>query len=299
VPKWKEFEVLIAKIQSELAPSATVEHNRRIRGRSGRSRQVDIAVTQSIGIYPVLIAVECKRYRRSVKLDKVEAFVTKLRDIGANQGVMISATGFDEGAKAIARENGVTLLSYRQATEADWRKAVGPECWIRLVKTECVRCSLLLLLEDQHEEPVGSYQTLCSGDGAQFLIADIVRDFVGMARVQRPVGQFVGFVEPEEPLFLSEGATLKRVHRLRVEGENKSWGILANAALASGHILIDAFLGENLFQQFFTEGLHWQSLLQSPGCLELTAEEIQAYPQGTRFSLEGVKQYIRLVWTVR
>ena len=289
------------KLNRNSPPSATVEHNRRIRGRSGRTRQVDISITQSIGITPVFIAVECKRYRRPVKLDTVEQFVTKLRDIDANLGVMISAAGFNEGAKATARENRVNLRSYREATEADWRKAVGPECWVRLIKTVCVRCSVFCILENQREEPVGSHQTLWSGDGAQFPFADMLRDLVGTARVQRPVGQFVGFVAPEEPLFLSENATRKRVHHLRVEGENRSWGILANAALTSGHILADASLGENRFQQFFTEGLHWHSLLQSAACRELTADEVLADPQGTRFMLdpERVKPYIRLVCTVQ
>jgi hypothetical protein len=50
-----------------------------------------------------------------VGIEKVEAFVTKLRDVGASQGVMVSNTGFDAGAKAIAKDNLVTLLSYRQA----------------------------------------------------------------------------------------------------------------------------------------------------------------------------------------
>src|SRR5215213_6471237 len=110
--KWEEFETLIAELQAQTAPNADVQHNQRVKGRSGRFRQLDITLSQKVGLYPVFIVIECKHYRRRVGIEKVEAFVTKLRDVGASHGVMISNTGFDEGAKSIAKDNLVTLLSY-------------------------------------------------------------------------------------------------------------------------------------------------------------------------------------------
>jgi restriction endonuclease Mrr len=111
--KWKEFESLIAALQKQTAGDATVLHNQRVKGRSGGMRQIDIMISQQVGLYPVSIAIECKRHRRPLGIDKVEAFVTKLRDVSASHGVMVSNTGFDAGAKAIAKGNLVTLLSYR------------------------------------------------------------------------------------------------------------------------------------------------------------------------------------------
>ena len=100
--KWKEFESLIAALQKQTAGDATVLHNQRVKGRSGRMRQIDILISQKVGLYPVFIAIECKRHRRPVGIDKEEAFVTKLRDVSASQGVMISNTGFDAGLSRCA-----------------------------------------------------------------------------------------------------------------------------------------------------------------------------------------------------
>lgn len=128
--KWKEFETLIAALQKQTAGDATVLHNQRVKGRSGRMRQIDIMISQKVGLYSVTIVIECKRQRRPVGIEKVEAFVTKLRDVAASQGVMISNTGFDAGAQAIAKDNLVTLLSYREAESVDWHSVVGNQAWL-------------------------------------------------------------------------------------------------------------------------------------------------------------------------
>src|SRR5436309_728 len=81
--EWKDFELLLAELQQQTAPDAHVQHNQRIKGRSGRVRQLDITISQNVGLYPVLVVIECKRHKRRVGMDKVESFVTKLRDVGA------------------------------------------------------------------------------------------------------------------------------------------------------------------------------------------------------------------------
>src|SRR5258705_13226306 len=98
--EWKDFELLLAELQKQTAPDADVQHNQLIKGRSGRVRQLDISISQNVGLYPVLVVIECKRYKRPVGIEKVESFVTKLRDVGASHGVMISNTSFDACAKA-------------------------------------------------------------------------------------------------------------------------------------------------------------------------------------------------------
>ena len=44
-PEWKQLEILIAKIQQELAPEATVSHNVKLMGRQSETlRQIDVLV---------------------------------------------------------------------------------------------------------------------------------------------------------------------------------------------------------------------------------------------------------------
>src|SRR5688500_11000889 len=68
---WREFEILLTNIHKGLAPGAKVAHNERVMGRSGRRRQVDILLTQTIGLYPTRIVVECRKYRRPVSIKRL------------------------------------------------------------------------------------------------------------------------------------------------------------------------------------------------------------------------------------
>jgi hypothetical protein len=141
--KCENLEKIIADIHREFAPDAIVQHNIKLLGRSGRKRQVDVLIRGSIGIYPLRVAVECKNYNKRVGnkrvgIEKVEAFITKLKDIDANIGVMISSSGYDDGAKAQANNHNVILLNMREAEEADWKDVFSDEHWMHLFIFEVV-----------------------------------------------------------------------------------------------------------------------------------------------------------------
>lgn len=128
-PDWQKLEEIVAEIQKELAPNAEVHHNHKIKGKSGIVRQLDVTISEQIGAVPILIVFEAKRYTRPVSVERVESFVTKLRDIGASRGVMVSNTGFTAGTKAVAKQYDVILRTYREAEVTDWSKLVGPGSW--------------------------------------------------------------------------------------------------------------------------------------------------------------------------
>src|SRR5215510_4993040 len=130
---WRDFEVLLTTIHQNLAPGANVVHNQVLVGRSGRKRQVDILISQTVGLYETRIAVECKRHARKVTIDKVEGFAAKVVDIGVNQGVMVSPVGFDAGAIASAKDNRITLLTYREATQLDWADVTKAGAWLGIL----------------------------------------------------------------------------------------------------------------------------------------------------------------------
>jgi hypothetical protein len=125
-PKWKRFEKLVAKIQADLAPTATVRHNERIYGRKSETeRQVDVAIRQSIGQFEVLIVIDAKDHRAPADIPEVGGFIDLVSDIGAQRGAMVSASGFTEGAKHRAREAGIDLYRLVDAESKDWRSYVS------------------------------------------------------------------------------------------------------------------------------------------------------------------------------
>jgi hypothetical protein len=57
--------------------------------------------------------VECKDYAKPVPAEKVDALVTKSRDAGADKAIMVSASGFQEGAIQVAKRHNIQLFSLK------------------------------------------------------------------------------------------------------------------------------------------------------------------------------------------
>ena len=108
--KWQKFEKLVASIQKTLAPKAKIIHDDKVRGKiSNTLRQIDISIRQNVGQYSLFVAIECKDYKDPVDINTVEEFKSKLKDISANKGAIVSASGFTKAAKNIAIDAGIDL----------------------------------------------------------------------------------------------------------------------------------------------------------------------------------------------
>lgn len=299
--KWKEFEVLLAELQQQTAPDAHVQHNQRIKGRSGRVRQLDITISQKVGLYPVLIVIECKRYRRLVGIEKVESFVTKLRDVGASHGVMISNTSFDAGAKAIAKDNMVTLLSYREATNLDWQKVFGSEAWLSLVVTQPDNVSVALIDEQQQViSPHSSDGSLYDVDGKIVITpTDLYRLLEDNFAVSSDIGDFEGQIMPGQSVYARTDSGLQRILAVVIRGTVKGQQHIVNLSLASGHVLQNAETQKMVLSQVASTSIDKEALLKQPG-REITKEEFDGLKQQSGLStvslnLSKVKRYLRIV----
>ncbi|RVU36189.1 restriction endonuclease [Hwanghaeella grinnelliae] len=122
---YKDLEILVAKIQSELAPGAEVLHNQQLPGRhSGRKRQIDVLVKDRIGQYEVEIVIDCKDYKRPVDVKGVEEFNGLVQDVGAHKGVLVCPVGFSEAAKTRAEGLQISLYSPVDTDEHKWTASV-------------------------------------------------------------------------------------------------------------------------------------------------------------------------------
>ena len=98
----------------------TYTRNARVRGASGAVHEVDILLRTAKGN----IVVEVKNHSRPLPKEVVMKAFEVARDIGAHGAVVVSASGFTEGAKRVAFSLGVELLtlddilSYIEAAEA-------------------------------------------------------------------------------------------------------------------------------------------------------------------------------------
>jgi len=140
--KWKRFEKKAFEIQKSLsAANADVKYSDSIYGNDSKTnRQIDISIRSRVGSYSVLIVVECKDHKIPVDITDVDRFVTKVRDVRANKGVMISAKGFTEAAQNAAEQHGIDLRQLIDTESVDWGADISVPCLLQ--RTYMASCSL-------------------------------------------------------------------------------------------------------------------------------------------------------------
>ena len=130
-PDYKKFEQLVADIQQALSPDAQVTVNEKILGhRSGRMRQVDVVVRQTIGASNILIMIECKDHQRKLDVHYIESIYAHSEDVRANKCIIVSAKGYTEGAKQMAKTLAIDLFSVADTQHHKWRQEIKiPVCY--------------------------------------------------------------------------------------------------------------------------------------------------------------------------
>ena len=112
----EQYEMVVKElIQSKLredCPQAnlTVIHNAKCHGKSGHEHQIDVLVELVIAGVRLKIPVECKRYSRNVGIDDIMEFASRIDDISAHKGILVSTIGFERGAVRFAASKGIALV---------------------------------------------------------------------------------------------------------------------------------------------------------------------------------------------
>jgi hypothetical protein len=124
-PDSTALEILVARIQKQLAPQAEVLHNVKLEGRQSKiKRQIDVLVRERVGQYEIQIVIDCKDHNKPVDVKGVEEFYGLLRDVGAHKGVLVSPMGFTEAAKTRAAGFQVDLYSPVDTDVHKWQVKV-------------------------------------------------------------------------------------------------------------------------------------------------------------------------------
>ena len=123
---FKDLEILVAKIQKQLSPGATVTHNAKIMGRKTEVlRQIDVLVEQNIGQYKMSVVIDSKDYKVPVDVKGIEEFHGLVDDVGAQKGVMVCPAGFTPAAKKRAIDWQIELYSPVDTDPHKWTAKVS------------------------------------------------------------------------------------------------------------------------------------------------------------------------------
>lgn len=117
-----EFETLTAEIFNALRNDPkyeSVEHNVFLEGIDG-PREIDVLLKGRVGPCEIITAIECKDYNKNINVTVLDAFDSKLKDVKANKGIIVSRKGFSKTAKQKAKRLGITLCTAHQARSEKW-----------------------------------------------------------------------------------------------------------------------------------------------------------------------------------
>jgi hypothetical protein len=274
-PDWKNFEEIITKIQKDAAPDAIVQHNQKIKGKSGRLRQIDVLLTKKIGFYSVLIAIECKRHRRRITIEKVESFKMKLTDIGASYGVIISSSGFDEGAKATAKMHNISLLSYTHAKEIDWQNLTGSNAWMTAYLTKIEDLKINIILKDKRTFEVSSKEVVIDNNqNLRYTFKNFVKELFNFSLINL---KKIGLVEIEagyDNLYYQTCDESNMIDIIKCSAQVKTFEYIINLYLAEGHVIIDEISQKPVFKQMTTKSFDWENVIKQP-CREISPSEYE------------------------
>lgn len=107
----KPFEAFVKSVYDALTEDdrfTSVELNVELPGPDG-PRQIDVLLRSRVAHFEVLTVIECRDYSSRLDITHIDGFHSKLRDVGANKGIMVSRIGFSKSAFEKAKRVGITL----------------------------------------------------------------------------------------------------------------------------------------------------------------------------------------------
>jgi hypothetical protein len=239
-----------------------------------------------------------------VQLGAVEEFAKKMEDVGANVGVMIAPSGFSAGAKAIARQEGITLTNYRTAEKTDWldllRRMSTPGIIVKSIYL--VRCDITLA--ENGPAAIGTVEDfkLYDSAGEVLSIDHFIQSLCKDSQLDaQPIGPITA-TRAGTGLFANNPHSGKRVAvrelKFRIVLTAHSYDLPIE--LQEGHVLEPADQGGVVVRSFTTSGVDLRELLEKGTGRLLSREDYKNLTEKSDFfwsfdSDEGPKRYIRLV----
>ncbi len=119
-----EYELFTQEVYQQLlnyhhTNTNNVQHNIKLKGRSGCEHQIDVYWEYVKDGVNHRVAIECKNYKNSISISKVRDYFGVLNDIGDIQGIMVTTVDYQKGAKRFAKEYGISLKELRSPRDGE------------------------------------------------------------------------------------------------------------------------------------------------------------------------------------
>lgn len=130
----KPYEEFVKGLQTALfltekqgfLKNINIETRKKIIDSCGIEREFDLYWEYEVGGFVYKTVVECKDYNSAITVEKIDALVTKIRDVSDNlKAVFATKIGYQSGAEKKARQHGIELLVVRKPRDSDWVNEKG------------------------------------------------------------------------------------------------------------------------------------------------------------------------------
>lgn len=112
---WQEVEDHVQKVYQTLlnmkGENILVARDVLIRGRDGQNHQIDVYYEFELTGLRHRVAIECKKHGRPLEKKDVTSFCAIVNDCPGVRGCIVSASGYQKGAKEFAENNGINAIT--------------------------------------------------------------------------------------------------------------------------------------------------------------------------------------------
>lgn len=117
-----DFQTLIATIYDQIVPEggSVTESGMVLDKEAGILREVDILVEYKYAGHNFCFVVECRDRSRSETVEWIDGLIGKTKSLKVNKVIAVSSKGFTASAERKAKENGIDILTLKEANETDW-----------------------------------------------------------------------------------------------------------------------------------------------------------------------------------
>lgn len=151
----KDFEKLIQEIYQAFCDfdcktyglkTIQVQHNVKIKGKSGTEHQIDVFWKFNVAGVEYNTLIEAKDWKSPIKKEQLLSLKSKIDDIPNSNGIFVSKSGFQEGAKIYAEYSGIQLITI--TGEADFKIALN------FITTNYENLQVVIDMDDLQKLPI-------------------------------------------------------------------------------------------------------------------------------------------------
>jgi hypothetical protein len=153
------YEIIVAGMRS-MEEVDRVERQYDIDLNRGDAKEADVVVWVSQGSYEFMVMIECKFHGTAVEQDVPAAMAWYQENSDVNQTLIISSSGFQSGAKSIARDTGIELYQFDELRREDLQGRMMQfnfDITVNPRQTEIVDLGLEPIEDSPHEGDVSEY----------------------------------------------------------------------------------------------------------------------------------------------